>query len=84
MLISGETARYELTHLNLHCLQKTQIFPVALKELNNSHLLTHFYILIITYSLQDMRKDDHDLPILMHVANKVIYWRKIKTYERMI
>ena len=24
MQISGETARYELTHLNLHCLQKAQ------------------------------------------------------------
>ena len=33
MLISGETARYELTHLNLHCLQKTSILPLALKEL---------------------------------------------------
>ena len=35
MLISGETARHELTHLNLHCLQKTSILPLALKELNN-------------------------------------------------
>ena len=25
MLISGETARYELTHLNLHCLQHLNI-----------------------------------------------------------
>ena len=33
MLISGETDRYELTRLNLHCLQKTSILPVALKEL---------------------------------------------------
>ena len=34
MLISGETARYELTHMNLHCLQKPQLLPVPLKELN--------------------------------------------------
>ena len=35
MQISGETARYELTHLNLYCLQfaKSSILPLALKEL---------------------------------------------------
>ena len=33
MLISGETARYELTHLNQNCLQKNTILPLALKEL---------------------------------------------------
>ena len=33
MLISGETARYELTLLNQYCLQKTSIFPLPLKEL---------------------------------------------------
>ena len=33
MLISGETARYELTHLNLHSLQKPQILTLALNSL---------------------------------------------------
>ena len=36
MLISGETARYELTHLNLYCLQKAQYCLLALKELNSN------------------------------------------------
>ena len=33
MLISGETARYELTRLNQYCLQKPQYCLLALKEL---------------------------------------------------
>ena len=40
MLISGETARYERTRLNLHCLQKTSKLPLALKELiHDIHIL---------------------------------------------
>ena len=36
MLISGETARYELTRLNQYCLQKNGILPLALKELKQT------------------------------------------------
>ena len=32
MLISGETARYELTHLNPYCLQKTSILPLGAEK----------------------------------------------------
>ena len=35
MQISGETARYELTHLNLYCLHKAQYCLLAPKELND-------------------------------------------------
>ena len=34
MQISGEAACYELTHLNLNCLQKISILPLALNELS--------------------------------------------------
>ena len=40
MLISGETARYELTHLNLYCLQ---IFNLALKELKELEAISTIY-----------------------------------------
>ena len=33
MLVSGETVRYEPTHLNQYCLQKTSILPFSLKDL---------------------------------------------------
>ena len=36
MLISGETARYELTHLKSVLFARTSILPLALKELTLS------------------------------------------------
>ena len=34
MLISGETARYELNHLNLHCLQKPRYIACGAERVN--------------------------------------------------
>ena len=47
MLISGETARYELTHLNQYRLLKTSILLLALKELKHGRARTHANVSII-------------------------------------
>ena len=41
MLISDETARYELTHLNFVLFAKSSILPLALKELNTYFSFFH-------------------------------------------